>query len=49
MDKFETDFLKSQKLKPFVCFRYIDDVFFIGAHGKEELENFMKELVLVII
>ena len=44
MDKFETDFLKTQKLQPFVWFRYIDDVFFIWTHGKEELENFMKEL-----
>ena len=44
MDKFETDFLKTQKLQLFVWFRYIDDLFFIWAHGKEELENFMKEL-----
>ena len=44
MDKFETDFLKTQKLQPFVWFRYIDDVFFIWSHGREELENFMKEL-----
>ena len=42
MDKFETNFLKTQKSQPFVWFRYIDDVFFI--HGKDELENFMKEL-----
>ena len=27
MDKFETDFLKTQKLQPFFWFRYIDDVF----------------------
>ena len=44
MDKFETDFLKTQKLQPFVWFRYIDDVFFIWSHSREELENFMKEL-----
>ena len=44
MDKLETDFLKTQKLQPFVRFRYIDDVFFIWTHGKEELESFMKEL-----
>ena len=44
MDKFETNFLKTQKLQPFVWFRYKDDVFFIWTHGKEELENFMKEL-----
>ena len=44
MDKFETGFLKTQKLHPFVWFRYIDDVFFTWTHCKEELENFMKEL-----
>ena len=44
MDKFETNFLRTQKLQPFVWCRYIDDVFFIWTHAKEELENFMKEL-----
>ena len=44
MDKFKIDFLKTQKLQPFVWFRYIDDVFFIWTHGKEELESFIKEL-----
>ena len=44
MDKFERNYLKTQILQPFVWFRYIDDVFFIWTHGKEELENFMKEL-----
>ena len=29
IDKFETDFLKMQKLQPFDWFRYIYDVFFI--------------------
>ena len=43
MDKFETDFLKTQKLQPLIWLRYVDDVFFIWTHGKEELENFMKE------
>ena len=44
MDKFETDFLIMQKLQTFVWFRYIDDMFFIKIHVKEELESFMKEL-----
>ena len=44
MDKFEIGFLKTQKLQPFVWFRYIDDVFFIWTHGKEELEKFVREL-----
>ena len=44
MDKFETNFRKTQKLQPLVWFRYIDNVFFIWNHGKEELENFIKRL-----
>ena len=28
MDKVETEFLKSQKLQPFLCLHYIDDIFF---------------------
>ena len=40
MDKFETDFLKT----PFFWSRYTDDAFFIWTHGKEKIENFMKEL-----
>ena len=44
MDKIETNCFKTQKLQPFPWFRYIDDVFFIWTHGKQELhENFMKE------
>ena len=44
VDKFEADFLKTQKLQSFVWFRYINDVFFIWTHGKEELESFINEL-----
>ena len=44
MDKIETRFLKAQKFHPLVWFRYINDIFFTWTHGKEELENFMKEL-----
>ena len=43
-DKFEINFLKTQKLQSFVWFRYVDGVFFIWTRGKEELENFLKEL-----
>ena len=44
MDKFETDFLKTQKLQPRVWFSCIDEVYLTWIHGKEELENFIKEL-----
>ena len=44
MDKVETDFLESQKLKPMVSFWYIDDIFFIWTHGKQEIQQFLQEL-----
>ena len=44
MDKVETDFLESKKLKPMVWFRYIDDIVFIWTHGKQELQRFLQEL-----
>ena len=44
MDKTETDFLKTQKLQPFVWLRYIEDIFFIWMHGEAELKRFMERL-----
>ena len=44
MDKTETDVLKTQELQPFVWLRYIDDIFFIWAHGEAELKKLMKGL-----
>ena len=44
MDKVETGFLESQKLKPMVWFRYIDDIFFVWTHGEQELQRFLQEL-----
>ena len=44
MDQVETEFLKMQKHKPLVWFRYIDDVFFIWTHGKETLSLFLEDL-----
>ena len=43
MDKIETNFLDTQEFKLLVWFRYIDDVFFIWTHGKEKLEEFLKD------
>ena len=43
MDEIETNFLDTQKIKLLVWFRYIDDVFFIWTHGKEKLEELLKD------
>ena len=40
MDKFETDFLTTQNLKPWVWLRYID-IFFVWIHGQEKLHDFL--------
>ena len=43
-NKTETDFLKMQKLEPFVWLRYIDGIFFIWRHGEAELKKFIEGL-----
>ena len=42
MHERETKFLDTQEFKPLVCFRYIDDVFFIWTYGKGKLKEFLK-------
>ena len=42
MDGVEQEFLKTQELQPLLWLRFIDDVFFIWTHGKEELKKFME-------
>ena len=42
VDKIETNFLDMHEFKLLVWFRYID-VFFIWKHGKEKLEEFLKD------
>ena len=49
MDKVETSFLETKKMKPLVWFRYIDDVFFIWTHGQEKLDSFLEELIDVTL
>ena len=44
MDKVEEGVLESQKLKLMVWFLYINDIFFIWTHDKQELQWFLKEL-----
>ena len=44
MDAVETEFLTSQYLQPFLCLRYVDDIFFIWTHGEEKLVQFLNEL-----
>ena len=41
MDKFETNELTTQNLKPWVCLRYTDDIFFVWTFGEEKLHDFL--------
>ena len=41
MDKFETDFLTTQNMKPLVWLKYIDDIFFVWSHEEEKLHDFL--------
>ena len=43
MDKVETEFLETQRNKPFWWVRYIDDIFFIWTHGQEKLKVFLED------
>ena len=42
MGDLEDEIMQSYPLKPLVWFRYIDDIFFIWTHGREELNKFLK-------
>ena len=44
MNQIENGFLQTQKHKPLVYFRYIDDVLFIWTHGKEKRGLFLEDL-----
>ena len=44
MADLEEKILESIPLKPFVWWRYIDDIFLIWQHGEEELKRFLEHL-----
>ena len=44
MSDFEDKHVYTYRLQPLLWLRYIDDVFCIWQHGKEELEDFIKHL-----
>ena len=44
MDKLERDFLSTCRLIPLIWWRYIDDIFMIWQHSREELCSFLEAL-----
>ena len=44
MAELEQEILREVELKPYLWWRYIDDVFFIWEHGEEKLKEFINVL-----
>jgi len=44
MGKLEKELLAQSRKKPTVWWRYIDDVFALGTHGEESLNNFIGDI-----
>ena len=44
MDYVETEFLKTQAIKPWLWKRFIDDIFFIWTDSEKNLNKFLKDL-----
>ena len=42
MGDLEDEIIKNYPLKPLCWYRYIDDIFFIWTHGREELDKFLE-------
>ena len=44
MAALEEDFLETLMKKPWLWWRYIDDIFMIWQHGQDELKTFLEKL-----
>ena len=44
MAKWEEEILNEIELKPYLWWRYIDDIFFLWEHGEEKLQKFIEHL-----
>ena len=44
MVKLEEEILSEIELKPYLWWRYIDDIFFLWEHGEEKLQKFIEYL-----
>ena len=44
MAELEEEILREVELKPYLWWRYIDDIFFIWEHGEEKLKEFIDVL-----
>ena len=49
MAELEEEILREVELKPYLWWRFIDDIFFIWEHGEEKLKEFIDVLILINI
>ena len=42
MAELEEEILSEIELKPYLWWRYIDDIFFLWEHGEEKLKEFIE-------
>ena len=48
MTKLEDEILKEPEYKPYLWWRYIDDIFFLWEHGKNKLKSFIDKINKVL-
>ena len=44
MAELEEELLRKAKFKPYLWWRYIDDIFFLWEHGEEKLKSFIDNI-----
>ena len=49
MDRVGQEFLETQELQTLLWLRFIDDIFWIWTHGKEELKKFMEKFITLLL
>ena len=44
MAELEEEILRKKEFKPYLWWRYIDDIFFLGEDGEEKLKSFIDNI-----
>ena len=48
MEELEKSIIKESEYKPYLCRRYIDDIFFLWEHGENKLKSFINKITKVL-
>ena len=49
MAELEEEILRKAEFKPYLWWRYIDDIFFLWEHGEEKLKSFIDFYLTLVI